>query len=560
MKAPTLIFALAASFLLAGAPAATTMPSEYGTEVLAETASTNCSPPKTAPKPRKKNDKPLAFVFKKTGEKAVIPLYRAGAHILVRASVNGQDAGYFLADTGAYCNVLSTAAARQLGLEETGQWHIAGFGGSDKAGICKVDSLSLGDLELQNHSLTVYHLGGVGEEAGLPMSGLLGAILWGRLPFTIDYRNATITFYPAETFEPPPQAHKEQLKVINGHPAVKCRLDDKTDGWFLLDTGADGHVSVDEPYLKEHPELLAGRKLKATMVHGIVGAETRLDARLASFEIFGDKWTGVPASFQPVNDPKQADAAHMPLNEAVVGLVGEGILRHYRLTFDYINHQIWSEKVPDESAEDLRKRLTDPNVKDLAGYTPLMVAILHEDDKIVEALLAMGADLEAQDRLGGTALLCAIRVNRPDLVKQLLTRGARIEAKKPRIPTPMDLAILSGNLEIVQILLSKGAGIPGTDDQGWSPLFKAVLSGEPAMVQFFLGKGQVVNAQDSKGFTPLMLAAVQGREEVVKLLLDRGAQVNTKNKEGLSALDLATRLGHTRIVQMLQKDGPGKAK
>ncbi len=297
-------------------------------------------------------DGPFAFSFKKPGEKAVIPFQRAGDHLVAPVRINNQEAGWFLLDTGAYCNLIDTAVAKRFNLPELGQWSIAGIGGANKAMVCKVDSLSLGEVELQNHSLSEYDISPLSKSLGVDLAGILGAFFWCQLPFTLDYHTSTITFYSRESFQPPTGARAEELKLGGGRPAVKCRLNGKHEAWFLLDSGASGHVSIEPLFVKQHPDLFEGKSQSTGLVGGIVGIEKHSFTKLASFEIFGVARPDVEVSVRQEDEGPALWETPPDLSNWMVGLVGEGILGDHRLTFDYMNLKMWIEKPPEQKAKE----------------------------------------------------------------------------------------------------------------------------------------------------------------------------------------------------------------
>lgn len=63
------------------------------------------------------------------------------------------------------------------------------------------------------------------------------------------------------------------------------------------------------------------------------------------------------------------------------------------------------------------------------SLTPLMWAIMHKNEKMLEALLERRPDLEIKDNNGWTALMYATRGNSLKMTKMLLDAGADIDAK-----------------------------------------------------------------------------------------------------------------------------------
>ena len=87
----------------------------------------------------------------------------------------------------------------------------------------------------------------------------------------------------------------------------------------------------------------------------------------------------------------------------------------------------------------------NPNIKDEdeRGNTPLIIALLQGDheDKIFQALLRAGADVNDSNNLGETALMIAVYCWNISAIKQLLRAGVNINAKNERGDTALFYAI-----------------------------------------------------------------------------------------------------------------------
>ncbi|WP_163360228.1 ankyrin repeat domain-containing protein, partial [Enterobacter hormaechei] len=67
----------------------------------------------------------------------------------------------------------------------------------------------------------------------------------------------------------------------------------------------------------------------------------------------------------------------------------------------------------------------DPDLRNLAGQTPLAGAAFKGDLAMVELLLAGGADVEGASADGKTALMMAAMFNQAEVAASLLAHGAR---------------------------------------------------------------------------------------------------------------------------------------
>ena len=188
----------------------------------------------------------------------------------------------------------------------------------------------------------------------------------------------------------------------------------------------------------------------------------------------------------------------------------------------------------------------DPNAIG-SGYTALHAAILRGDLKLVNALLARGAnpnlpiakgtpmrrdttDWNLPATLIGTPpYLLAARFLEPDIMKALVVGGADPNVIMPNGTTAVMLAAGMGS--------SRTASRRGieTIDFGKVEPESRVRDAVAAAVAL----GGDVNAASQTGDTALHVTAALGYDTVVQFLVERGAGVNVKNARGITPLAAA---------------------
>ena len=148
---------------------------------------------------------------------------------------------------------------------------------------------------------------------------------------------------------------------------------------------------------------------------------------------------------------------------------------------------------------------------DAKGHTPLVNAVIDEQEAAVAALLAAGAAV-------GAALHWACALGRLEIVRALLRGGARLEAMDSEGKTPLLVSGHTGHAPVVRALLEAGASLLATDSFGNSALHLAAFQGHVAAVHLLLEAGAAVQAPDLQGVTPARQATRKGRAEVLTLL------------------------------------------
>jgi uncharacterized protein len=180
---------------------------------------------------------------------------------------------------------------------------------------------------------------------------------------------------------------------------------------------------------------------------------------------------------------------------------------------------------------------------DKLGVTPVLAAASVGNTKIVELLLAKGAEIEARTFEGVTPLMLATIANDVDSMRMLIVKGAQVNATAKKGQTALMLASWSDGemvgarrMKAVQLLIGSGANVDAQDEEGRSALMGAAEANNLEAAKFLLSKSADVNAKSKNGRTALMKAADAGNVEMLKLLLSKGADVNVTDNEGTTAL------------------------
>jgi uncharacterized protein len=125
---------------------------------------------------------------------------------------------------------------------------------------------------------------------------------------------------------------------------------------------------------------------------------------------------------------------------------------------------------------------------DSTGYTPLHLAMFSVNHKkIVQMLVAKGADVNAQASSGATPLYFAVIRDQKDDAQLLLDKGANVNLADAYQNSILDVALHMQFGSMVELLVAKGADVNfqdggrsrpltiamGMDDQHWAEFLKA---------------------------------------------------------------------------------------
>lgn len=176
-------------------------------------------------------------------------------------------------------------------------------------------------------------------------------------------------------------------------------------------------------------------------------------------------------------------------------------------------------------------RKANVNMRDGLGNAPLHFAILKRHTGAIEALLNANADVNLTGRTTAvskqTPLFIALLWYDTKLVKRLLEKGGDPNIADSDGSYPLSEAcIRSGaDLETIKLLVEYGADVNRSERTGASPL---------------------IYASQNSGISP------KTRVAIVKFLLEKGADPSFRDKNGKTALDWALELEHAETAELLE--------
>lgn len=204
----------------------------------------------------------------------------------------------------------------------------------------------------------------------------------------------------------------------------------------------------------------------------------------------------------------------------------------------------------------------DKNAKDKGGWTALRHAVVVGNRALVDSLLNKGVDVDAADVTGQTPLHSATARGFKNLVEVLLAHKADVTAKRNDGATSLHLATANGFKSVAQTLLDAKADVDANSprmiidlagNRGFSgtPLHIAVAQKDRAMVELLLASKANVKATNSVGDTPLHFAVGNGSTGIAELLLANGADVNARGDREKTPLLTAAENGSVEMVKLL---------
>lgn len=210
---------------------------------------------------------------------------------------------------------------------------------------------------------------------------------------------------------------------------------------------------------------------------------------------------------------------------------------------------------------------------DETGYSALHVAVVEGHHECAQVLIEAGADINRQAANGFTPLMLAVAHQDIEMMGLLLSRQdscsrtdrrkrCHANQKNRTGQTVLHIAVMASNLEAVQLFLDEGASASERDSEGLTPLHYVVLqvgnesngiSQVGRIFELLLGTGGAdINATDFYGQPPLMLAVARNRVAVTQHLVNAGASHTYITPRSENILHYAAFQSGLEMLQLLR--------
>ena len=172
----------------------------------------------------------------------------------------------------------------------------------------------------------------------------------------------------------------------------------------------------------------------------------------------------------------------------------------------------------------------DVNARGRNGWTALLLALQEEHADVVDLLLAQAKlDLKAETPDKMTALMVAVWHQQDNAVRALLKRDVDINHQDNDGDTCVHGAALYRNAKILGMLLDAGANPNLKNKLGGTPLMWAAAYGHDDIVRDLLSRGADPKIRDIDGVTAAGWAAKNGRSNILMMLRQAEKQQSAKS-------------------------------
>jgi hypothetical protein len=159
------------------------------------------------------------------------------------------------------------------------------------------------------------------------------------VPFTLDPANGQLILHNPDSFTPPAGARRVPLHHHARLPTVSATLSNGQRVWLVLDSGSDGMVTLPQSLIERWPDITAVPQTGSSQSLGVGGRTESTRTWLDALGLFDLTLRNIPAAFEPTD-------ASMRYRGRPVGRAGLELLRHFRLTFDAEENNLWVQWRP----------------------------------------------------------------------------------------------------------------------------------------------------------------------------------------------------------------------
>lgn len=290
-----------------------------------------------------------------SGHSAIkIPFRLYNNHIYLRVAVNGSAPLWFVLDTGAR-NIIASKHARALGLKLTPAGQAIG-NGEKTLDAFTTENVSFAlpgvtvtrqrfavmdweELEECSNDVDVDAQGNMSKrrqsrkgDERQPFDGVLGDEFFRLFAVELDYAAQVMNLYEPKDYKYNGRGEVIPLEVRPRHIFVRTRLASSkagnVTGLFMIDTGYMGALLLHRPFVEKNGLLPPDDESTPFEMCGIGGGSMARTGKLESLRL-GSLDVKSPATLF-----SQAKAGNL-ISTDYDGLIGNAILRHFKVLFDY---------------------------------------------------------------------------------------------------------------------------------------------------------------------------------------------------------------------------------
>lgn len=264
-----------------------------------------------------------------------------GDHIFVSLSVDDSEPVDFIFDTGDGLAVIDVDVAEKLNLKMDHKASKTSAQGSISGALIEHNKIEINNVKIEEIELYTTELDHLERTIGRNIDGIIGYDLLKNYVVTIDYSDNTLKLYEKDGFTYSGIGEGFKFKLVNYIPTIDATVTlnngEKYTDAFFLNTGAGTTMDFNTAFAAKHDVITKTGDHYSYPVSGLGKEETmHYEGRVKQFSIGTFDIDQLPVGISQARHGIQH-------NKKVAGIIGNGVLKHFNITFDYSSHMVYLE-------------------------------------------------------------------------------------------------------------------------------------------------------------------------------------------------------------------------
>jgi Aspartyl protease len=264
---------------------------------------------------------------------AEFPFRWTPGQIEVQASFDDRPPIWCILDSGAEISMLDEEVAKS--------WKIGPIVHSGGRERIENAAVRIGSFPLPRQPFTLWALDNFRRQKR-DIRGVIGCELFERYVVTVDFQKQVVILNEPRTYRPPSAARRVPITFDGRLPVIKTALTvrgKKIPARLMIDTGASQALVLRYPFAAEHHFFGSGDETKSSET---VAAGRRPFITIAVDQLNLDRWT-----FKSPETTAYGSLAGAGGYTGTDGVLGNDVLQHFRVSFDYSRSEVILEERPD---------------------------------------------------------------------------------------------------------------------------------------------------------------------------------------------------------------------
>ena len=253
--------------------------------------------------------------------------------VMVPVRLNGSNGLSFMLDTGFSMTMIHPELAEPLKLRRVGEITVEGIAGEEKAPTYEGAVFEIGSARFEPRRVAALASDGSRRRR---RDGILGSGVFRQFVVEIDTAGKQLSLHAPGEFTYSGKGEIVPLRFRRGGttPIITAIIHGTNDapirGEFEIDTGCDSGICLGHDFIQAS-HLLEERETRAGAKFGVGGGTTTRNGHLPLIQIGAAKVERPDTDFFLEGSP---------VDRGLAGHIGMGVLKHFKIIFDYSRRQM----------------------------------------------------------------------------------------------------------------------------------------------------------------------------------------------------------------------------